>query len=382
MQVLFYLNPEADFRAANKLSQWAAWLLRIHYGLLRTLDDYHGVFVGHESAATYFKRDGERFVGVPSNVIPNLVRARNNYAIGGFGAEDYLALEQILGRGLEPDAIVAIGDASFLQCTFPRARILHVEMSPFYRLLDLGLRFCVTFTGHSKLSDIAQYLDSVVTLEMDGPSREALSTIRSAINAKFRSEPTRKALDSLRGCYRKICVVPLAESWFSPLRVPVDEIVQQLLAASDPQELFILADHPLAQALSATQVEKLQCVYPNAMVARDTFPGLSTQHFFPHCDVVYSDFSHSALDSLFFEDVQYRSALMSRPDLQAYADYRNSLSSHLSRLAPDERDLVLYALLKYYFITPDQFFNAEWWSNLLSPCQAPISFEHIQALLE
>ena len=381
MKVLFYLNPQSDENKVGTLAQWASWLIEIDKGIKLEIKGCESLFYGHASAVAYFQNIPVRTFGIDTSQINKLVSLKEEFRLNRYFQKPIEIQEDLMPGEFTPDVVIAIGDAKFFEAIFPSVEILHVEMSPYYRLLNHGARFCITFTDWQKTSDIKCNFEQIRNYKLPAVTKEAVKKIKYEIQRRFANDLVKTKLNELRNKYQTICVVPLAESKFSPLRVEVYNIMESLLSKSSTNDLFIIADHPLAKALNPEQIDNLRRKYPNFLVSADIVEGIANQSLYLYCDVVYSDFSNAALDSLMFDNLAYRSAITLRPELHVYQDCRNALNSTFISMTQNDSDKIVYFLLKFYHFKTTTFFNGKFWKQILNPRVKPISFAEIESKL-
>ena len=381
MKVLFYLNPQSDENKVGTLAQWASWFIEIDKGIKLEIKECESLFYGHASAVAYFQNIPVRTFGINTSQINKLVSLKEEFRLNRYFQKPIEIQPNLIPGEFTPDVVIAIGDAKFFEAIFPSANILHVEMSPYYRLLNHGVRFCINFTDWQKTSDIKCSFEQIRDLKLPAVIKEAVKKVKYEIQRRFANDLVKIKLNELRNKYQTLCVVPLAESTFSPLRVEVYNIVESLLSRSSSNELFIIADHPLAKALNQEQIDNLRKKYSNFLVSSDILEGIANQSLYLYCDVVYSDFSNAALDSLMFDNLVYRSAITLIPELHVYQDFRNALNSTLISMDRNDSEKIVFVLVKFYHFKAATFFNGKFWKQILSPQVKPISFVDIKSKL-
>lgn len=366
MKILFYLNPESDLVKNNSLRQWAKWLILINDAIKINAINYESIFLGHISAKSYFSMSSQVFWGLSSDEVICLSKIRDNFRKNCSNECFKNDLKNLLQFSFKPDFIISIGDAKYLEFLFPDAGIIHVEMAPFYRLIGSGLIFCANFTDFPKVSDVLRTYYDGDKYPLNLEVINALRVIKKEIKNKYRDNALISRINEYKKKFNKVCVIPLAESYFSPLRIKVFDLISDFMNIANPNDLYILADHPLALALSDLQIFELKNNYSNLMIVRKDFEGLLTQNFYQICDVVYTDFSNASIDSIFFDGVEYKSLLAELDsNLMKYCNFRNPLSELLIKSSKNELDQILYLLLRYCCIPENKFFNGMWWSDLL-----------------
>ena len=360
------MDPESDLLNANTLHQWCKWLKIIDASLKKNILEINSLFLGYQSGKSYFDNGSVFFHGLSEDDVGDLISESNNFRLNGFDAVNVRRLKNILSFNFDPDIIISIGDAKYLECVFPDAKIIHVEMAPFYRLLNSGLRFCVTLSDWMKLSDIVSSIPYLDKYNLSQDAIDALNIIKREICSKNRNFDVDLKIRYYKKYFKRICVIPLAETHFSPLKLKLFDLISSFMEKSDKNELYILADHPLAIALTDSELLELKRNHSNILNVRNDFGDYSTINFYELCDVVYTDFSNASVDSLFFNGIEYRSLLAGLDiNLDKYLNFRNALNTYLSYSDRSNMDKILYLILKYYTISPSKFFDGLWWSHLI-----------------
>lgn len=360
------MDPESDLLRANTLHQWCKWLKIIDDALKKNNFKINSLFLGYQSGESYFENDSDFFYGLSKDYVFDLISESKNFRLNGSDAVNVRRVKNILSFHFNPDIIISIGDAKYLECVFPDAKIIHIEMAPFYRLMNSGLRFCVTFSDWMKLSDVVSSIPYLDDCNLSDDVLGSLSLIKAEICQKNRDFDVNLKIEYYKKYFKKICIIPLAETHFSPLKLKLFDLISEFMEKSDKNELYILTDHPLAIAITDSELLELKSRYSNILSIRNDFGDYSTINFYELCDVVYTDFSNASVDSLFFNGIEYRSLLAGLDiNLGKYLNFRNPLSAYMPFFDRSNLDKILYLILKYYTISPSKFFDGLWWSHLI-----------------
>ena len=233
-----------------------------------------------------------------------------------------------------------------------------------------------------KTSDISANIGQLDDYRLDFNTVNSLNEIKSEVVFQCRSDKLKLRFNDLRREFKHICLIPLAESYFSPLRLKTSDLIKSFLENSSPDKLYILADHPLAHAITDEEIFELKQKNSNLLIVRNDFGDFKTSNFYELCDIVYTDFSNASLDSIFFDSIEYRSVFSeANIELSKYCNYRNSLTSILGLLSREKKDVILFLLLTNYCLSENIFFDGSWWFKMLSACKKSPSLLDFERIL-
>jgi hypothetical protein len=234
-----------------------------------------------------------------------------------------------------------------------------------------------------KTSDISANIGQLDDYRLDLGTVKALNEIKSEVVFQCKSDELKLRFNDLRRDFKHICLIPLAESYFSPLRLKTFDLIKAFLEKSSSDQLYILADHPLVHAITDEEIFELKEKNSNILIVRNDFGDFKTSNFYELCDVVYTDFSNASLDSIFFDSIEYRSVFSENYiELSKYCNYRNSLTSCMGLLSREQKDVILFLLLTNYCLSGNIFFDGSWWFKMLSSCKKNPSLLDFQRILQ
>jgi hypothetical protein len=370
MRILFWLEPHLELLRPGVMKTWLGWFEHIADSLRKASSsvDYRILCLDSPAAGSRAHTLGERLILLSQAELLAQWRVENNAFIElehdrvpvDVCTQLVTTLYDKIGD-FEPDFIFLLNQQSWLRRGFPSALFVNIELNWTSRP-PFPLSWQLDIVGGGKGRVLAECYDRALeSLTSDVEVAQFVDPVRATARERLASEAAKRFIESLRKSYSKVTLFPVAAFDHSDGRTPFFAVLDKFLGEQRGDNALILTQHPMWQLLSAEQLAYLIQKYP-FLKDGEAFGG---QHLLPWSDFVVGDFSTLATQALFFDCqvVSIRQELKNCPvntlQLNPLVDILSSIESR------QQRDRLLYWLLKHYTVPEAKIFDGTWLLSFL-----------------
>ena len=366
MNVLFWLEPSADYQAPGRYNWWGKQFLDLDSRLRRAGTKYNSVLVSFESFDPSIENYQGRWIKIDYQDIYKSQSAPGEIDLA-FRAEEAGAglVEKVLERlgDFSPDVVLWVGDFPALRRRLPQAVFLTVELSWFSRY-QFPEYYQIDPFGYGKGRFAAENLELFKGRAPGDDERKLLGRFRRKAFSAVSGQGAEEYVSALRREFphKRLVLLPTGERYVLDGRTPIAVGLDSILRLAPKEDLYVVTVHPGDNCLNLSEIEWLEKKHLNLKICKNS--NLKTAVLLPRMDAVVGDFTSASLYGLIY-NVPVVSVRDRLPGFDAGFLNRNPLGVHLVGLTQDEVDSLLLALLLNSTITPGRFYDGAWLSQYL-----------------